>query len=429
MSPLHALEAETSKDRWVPVGRTVAILVAAFVLWATFAHLDEVAVAAGEVVPQGQVKTIQHLEGGIIDEIFVREGDTVREGTPLVQLDLAGSTNNKEELQVRLDNLILTRTRLEAEATGSKPTFPKDITARQPQMTAAQLAAFNARAQELASSHAVLQGQVTQRDRDMREVQVRLDAAEESLSLAQERLGMSSNLLKDKLQAPMDHLEIERDVAGLKGDVASLQEALPRARAALAEARERTSELKFKYRREAREMSGDTEADIARINEMMVRAIDQQTRTTIRSPTNGVVKNMRYNTLGGVVRPGEPIMDIVPTEDTLVIEARLNPIDRGFVRAGQRAVVKIDTYDFARYGGLDGEVQSVAPDSTVPERSAPYFKVVIQTDRPWLGDEADNRLITPGMGATVDIHTGTRTVLEYLLRPVLKMKSEAFRER
>lgn len=429
MSPLHALEADLAQDRWVPVGRAVVALVAVTVVWAALAHLDEVAVAAGEVVPQGQVKTIQHLEGGIIDEIFIREGDTVREGTPLVQLDMAGSANNKEELQVRLDNLILIRTRLEAEASGSEPAFPQDIATRQPQMTSAQSAAFNARKQELASSLAVLKGQTAQRNRDVREVQARMNAAKESLSLAGQRLQMSSNLLKDKLQAPMDHLEIERDVATLKGDVASLQEALPRARSALDEARERVTEMELRYRREARELLGETEVDIARIGEIMIRATDQETRTTIRSPTNGVVKNMRYNTLGGVVRPGEPIMDIVPTEDTLVIEARLNPIDRGFVSAGQRAVVKIDTYDFARYGGLDGEVQSVAPDSTVPDGSAPYFKVIVQTDRPWLGDEADNRLITPGMGATVDIHTGTRTVLEYLLRPVLKMKSEAFRER
>lgn len=429
MTPLHTLEIELAQDKWVPVGRTVAALVAISVIWAALAHLDEVAVAAGEVVPQGQVKTIQHLEGGIIDEIFIREGDTVREGTPLVQLDMAGSANNKDELQVRLDNLILTRARLEAEASGSEPTFPQDIATRQPQMTSAQAATFNARKQELASSLAVLKGQVSQRDRDVREVHVRLNAAKESLSLAEQRLQMSSNLLKDKLLAPMDHLEIERDVATLKGDVASLQEALLRARSALGEARERVAELELKYRREARELLGETEVDIARIEKVMIRATDQETRTTIRSPTNGVVKNMRYNTLGGVVRPGEPILDIVPTEDTLVIEARLNPIDRGFVSAGQRAVVKIDTYDFARYGGLDGEVQSVAPDSTVPDGGAPYFKVIVQTDQPWLGDEADNRLITPGMGATVDIHTGTRTVLEYLLRPVLKMKSEAFRER
>ncbi len=429
MSPLDTLDAKISNDRWVPMGRVAVALVAVFIFWAAFARLDEVAMAPGEVVPQGQVKTIQHLEGGIIEEIYVREGDTVRENAPLVQLDLAGAVNNIEEVQVRLDSLILTRARLDAEATGNEPTFPDEISARRPQLMSSQRAAFDARNRELGSSLAVLEGQVVQRDRDVREVQARLTAAEESLALANERLAMSNNLLKDNLQAPMDHLEIERDVSTLKGEAASLREALPRARAALNEARERISELEYKFRREARELLGDTETDIARLQELMAKATDQQTRTTIRSPTNGVVKNMRYNTLGGVVRPGEPIMDIVPTEDTLVIEARLNPIDRGFVSAGQKAVVKIDTYDFARYGGLDGKVQSVAPDSTVPEGALPYFKVVVRTDHIWLGDEADNRMITPGMGATVDIHTGSRTVMEYLLQPVLKLKTEAFRER
>lgn len=429
MSPLDALDSKVSGERWISMGRAAAVLVAVFLLWAAFARLDEVAVAPGEVVPQGQIKTIQHLEGGLIEQIYVQEGDTVREDAPLVQLDLSAAVSNLEELQVRLDSLTLTRARLEAEATGSQPEFPAGIAERRPQLAASQQAAFEARRQELESSLAVLRGQVAQREQDIRETQARLDAAEESLGLAEERLAMSSDLLKDSLQAPLDHLEIERDVSSLKGEVASLKEVLPRAQAALAEARERVSELEFKFRREARELLGETETDIARVEELLIKAADQQTRTTIRSPTNGVVKNMRYNTLGGVVRPGEPIMDIVPTEDTLVIEARLKPIDRGFVNAGQKAVVKIDTYDFARYGGLEGEVQSVAPDSTVPEDAAPYFKVVVKTDRIWLGDRAENRLITPGMGATVDIHTGTRTVLDYFLRPVLKLKSEAFRER
>jgi adhesin transport system membrane fusion protein len=429
MSQLDDLLDQHEAPGWRTVAYAIMSLLALFLLWSLFAHLDEVAIAPGEVVPQGRVKTIQHLEGGIIDELYVREGDTVREGTPLVQLDLAGTVTNVEELQVRLDGLLLRKARLEAEANTTPLDLPTDVGANVASIVAAEQQAYDARQRELNSTRAVLEGQAVQRSQDVKEVEVRLNAVRISLGLAHERLAMSEDLLKDKLQSPMEHLQIESEVESLEGEVAALSEALLRARAALAEAQERIQELDLRFAREAREQLGETEVSIARTRELLETANDQQTRTTIRSPITGVVKNMRYTTIGGVVRPGEPILDIVPSEDTLVIEARLNPMDRGFVQAGQPATVKIDTYDYARYGGIDGKVVSVAPDSTVPENAPPYFKVIIETTKPWLGEREDGYLISPGMGATVDIQTGTKSVMDYLIKPVLKLKNEAFRER
>lgn len=429
MSQLDDLLEQDQAPGWRIVTYGIMSLLALFLLWAGFASLDEVAIAPGEVVPQGRVKTVQHLEGGIIDELLVVEGDTVREGTPLLQLDLAGTVTNMEELQVRLDGLMIRKARLEAEANSEDLVFPDYLPPGVDNIVEAERQAYEARKLELTSTKAVLEGQVTQRLQDVREVEARLNAVQTSLGLARERLGMSADLLKDKLQSPMEHLQIESEVESLEGEIAALNEALPRARAALAEAQERVQELRLRFEREAREQLGETELNIARNRELLVTAADQQTRTLIRSPINGVVKNMRYTTIGGVVRPGEPILDIVPSEDKLVVEARLNPMDRGFVQAGQPATVKIDTYDYARYGGIGGEVISVAPDSTVPENAPPYFKVVIRTDQPWLGEEEEGNLISPGMGATVDIHTGTKTVMDYLIKPVLKLRHEAFRER
>jgi membrane fusion protein, adhesin transport system len=161
----------------------------------------------------------------------------------------------------------------------------------------------------------------------------------------------------------------------------------------------------------------------------MAEATEQKGRTEIRSPIDGTVKNLRYNTIGGVVRPGEPIMEIVPERDRLVIEARLDPADRGYVRVGQAAVVKLSTYDFVRYGGLDGRVVRIAPDTDNSTTGRTFFRVVVETDRTWLGAEKGALPISPGMEATVDIKTGRRTVIDYLLRPILKLQSEAFRER
>lgn len=429
MSQLDDLLERNDAPGWRMVAYAIMSLFGLFLVWAGFAKLNEVAIAPGEVVPQGRVKTIQHLEGGIIDEIFVREGDIVREGTPLVQLDLAGTVTNLEELQVRLDGFAIRKTRLNAEANDSTLTFPEYLPTGVDGIVEAERAAFEARKRELISTRAVLEGQVTQRQQDIREVEARLNAMRTNLGLARERLRMSADLLTDKLQSPMEHLQIQSEVESFEGEVATLNEALPRTRAALEEARERVQELGLRFAREAQEQLGETELNIARTRELLVTAADQQTRTTIRSPINGVVKNIRYTTIGGVVRSGEPILDIVPSDDALVIEARLNPMDRGFVREGQAAVVKIDTYDYVRYGGIEGEVILVAPDSTIPENAPPYFKVIIQTAQPWLGDEEDGNLISPGMGATVDIQTGTKSVMDYLIKPVLKLKHEAFRER
>ncbi len=429
MSRLDVLVANQSVPTWRPVSWSVMGFVALFFAWSIFARFDEVAVATGEIVPQGKIKTIQHLEGGMIEELFVQDGDIVRADSPLVQINLGQLASSREELRIRLDGLLLAKARLEAEAEGKPLVLPPDIAAQQPQLVAAEKATHEARLRELTSTQAVLENQVHQRERDVNDFTARLSASENGLSLARERLGMSADLLKDGLTSRIEHNQAQSQVEALIGEAASLREGLPRARDALGEARERVKELALKFSREAREQLVEVEQNIARTQETLNNAADQQTRSTIKSPITGVVKNMRYHTIGGVVRPGEAVMDIVPSEDALVVEAKLNPMDRGFVRSGQKTTVKIDTYDYARYGGLEGEVIAVAPDSTVPESGAPFFKVVVRTDKIYLGDAADGYIITPGMGATVDIHTGTKSVLEYLVRPVLKLKAEAFRER
>ena len=428
-SPLDALLAEKSRPTWRPVSQAIMGFIGIFLVWSNFAQLDEVSVATGEVIPQGKIKTIQHLEGGIIEELLVRDGDTVRADAPLLQINLGQTAGTREDVQIRLDGLMLSRARLIAEAEGKPVEFPKDVAARQPQILAAELATHTARLKELVSTKSVLENQVRERTHEISEVEAKLVAAESNLKLVRERLVMSEDLLKDGLTSRMEHNQLQGRAAELNGDATSLRSTLPRTRSALSEAQDRVRELDAKFSREAREQLGETELNIARTQEMLTTASEQAGRSTIRSPITGIVKNMRHHTIGGVVRPGEPIMDIVPSEDALVVEAKLNPVDRGFVRIGQKALVKIDTYDYARYGGIDGEVVAVAPDSTMPENGQPYFKVVVTTAKPYLGEEKDGLTIAPGMGATVDIHTGTKSVMSFLLRPVLKLKAEAFRER
>jgi adhesin transport system membrane fusion protein len=429
VSRLDALVAGRPLPGWLPIGRLVMLLVAAFGAWAYLAQREEVAVAPGEVVPLGNVKVIQHLEGGIVQELYVTEGAPVRAGDRLVLLDLGSSGLNRDELVVRLDGLILAKARLEAEATGEPLTFPEEVAARRPEQVRAERQTYDAKLAERGSTRSVLNEQMHQRELAVKEFQARRNALRADLRLAREALGMSEELLAKELTSKLEHVIKQRDAERIDGELATLAQAIPRARAELEEVKQRLEEEDNRFRRAAREELGQIELDLARVRELLAQATNQAGRTEIRSPIDGVVKNLRYNTIGGVVRPGDPIMEIVPSQDNLVIEVKLNPVDRGYVRVGQPATVKVSTYDFIRYGGLDGTVTQIAADTNTDVDGAPYYRVVVETDRPHLGAAADGLPISPGMQATVDIKTGQRAMWEYFLRPVLKLKHEAFRER
>jgi len=415
---------------WRPMARFAMALVALFVLWALFARLDEVAIATGEVVPEGKVKVIQHLEGGVVREIYVNDGAEVKEGAPLLQLDLSAASINRDELQVRLDGLTLQRARLQAEVSSAAAvTFPSDEATRQPGLVASETRNFESRRQALKATLAVLADQARGKALEIQELETRQRAIAANLRLSRERLAMSSELMKSGLTAKMEHVQLQAQAEELEGQLDSVRASIPRAQAAQAEAKSRIEEEQAKFLRTIQGELSETEISIARTRELLSQASDQQRRTQVTSPIDGIVKNLRANTIGGVVRAGDPIMEIVPLHERLQIDTKLNPMDRGYVQVGQKAIVKLSAYDYTTYGGLEGEVILVAPDTTMGPDNQPFYRVVVQTDRAYLGDEISKRPITAGMQATVDIHTGTRTVMEYLVKPVLKLRHEAFRER
>lgn len=407
------------------------LLLAGFLGWGSMAELDEVAVAIGEVIPQQQLQVVQHLEGGVIEEILIQEGDQVSRGQVLMQLNLAAGGINREELQIRLDGMLLARARLHAESEGgeNEPDFPPELIETRPELVQAELRAFMARKRDLLSSLNVLDERASQRRLEVGELEAQIASTQRDLALAEERFAMSSDLLEEGLVPRMEHVEVEAEVEQLRGQVDVLNQSIPRARAALNEITAERERDRERYRRRALEELVQVETNIAGLRQTLETATDQELRAEIRSPIDGVVKNLRTNTIGGVIRPGEPIAEIVPDSDELEIRARLNPRDRGFVSAGQRAVVKITTYDYARYGGLEGEVIRVSASTNTESDGQAFYEVVVRTERTYLGDNPGDFPITPGMEASVDIHTGTRTVLDYLVRPVLKLQHEAFRER
>ena len=426
---LDTLLASHPLPSWRMFAWPVMALLTVLMTWTFFAQLDETAVSEGEVVPQGKVRVVQHLEGGIIEQLFVAEGDTVKEGDTLIQLDQSSTGTNQEELGVRLDSQLLVRARLTAEAQSDELTFPQGIAQKRPNLASSQRQAFEARRRELKSTLNVLKEQVKQRELGTQELLARQKAVKRNHKLASERLKMSASLLTEGLTAKMEHLELEAEVESLDGEMKSLAPSVPKSKAAVEEAKQRLREGQIRFRREAREELGKTEQEIARIKQLLKRAREQGSRAEIKSPISGVVKNLRFNTIGGVIKPGEPVMEIVPTGENLVIQSRLNPTDRGYVTEGQKALVKISTYDYARYGGLDGTVIQVAPDTSTDVNGQPFFRVIVQTEKNYLGSEEGSLPIVPGMQATVNIHTGKKSVMDYLIKPVLKLRDEAFRER
>jgi len=430
MTALDTLLQDHPLPSWRLPGAIAGACMAAFLAWAAVSELDEVAVAMGQVTPQGQVKQVQHLEGGILRQVLVREGSMVREGDVLAQIDLPVQLLNRDELQVRLDGAALARARLLAEAGDQRDLrLPEAEARRQPQMAAAERETFLTRRRQLDSTITILREQIRQRELDINQLQARRQTLQNDLKLAEERLRISSDLVKDGLISRLEHLQLERDVSQLRGELQGIDPAIARASAAAQEARQREREEVNKFKSDVQANLSKFELEIARNREMLSQASDQVLRTEVRAPIEGQVKNLRSNTIGGVIKPGETIMEIVPLNATLVIETRLSPIDRGYVRIGQDATVKVTTYDFIRYGALKGKVTHISADADTDQRGQSYFRVIVETEKSHLGDNADAWPLTPGMHATVDIHTGSKTVLEYLVRPVLKLRHEALRER
>ncbi|MBI3445508.1 MAG: HlyD family type I secretion periplasmic adaptor subunit [Magnetospirillum sp.] len=428
---LYRLANSYPLPTWRPLARVVMTLTSIFIVWGFIAHLDEVAIAEGEIVPEGKVKVIQHLEGGVIREIMTVEGAEVKEGAPLILLDLPVSSLNKDELQARLDGYMLQRARLEAELHDRPVIFPEEEAKRQPALLESERRSFEARRQALRATLSVLSDQARQKGLEVQEYETKQRSITTSLRLATERFAMSKDLIKSGLASKMDHVQMEAQMEDLKGQLDSVRASIPRAQAAQQEAKGRIDEEQARFQRTAQSEMSEAEINIARTKELFTQATDQQRRTLITSPIDGIVKNMRSNTIGGVVKPGDPIMELVPLHERLQVDAKLNPMDRGYVQVGQRATVKISAYDYTTYGGLDGDVIMVAPDTTVPQtpNAQPYYRVVVQTDRAYIGDESTKQLISAGMQASVEIHTGTRSVMEFLVKPVIKLRHEAFRER
>lgn len=404
--------------------------VTAFFVWGAFFTLDIVSMAQGEVIPSSKVKSVQHLEGGIVREILVREGDIVSEGQSLIILEEISTGASVEEIEIRTTSLTAEVARLDAQAQMlDEPVFPEGFEAQHPKLAAEARALFAASRSRLESEFAAQRENMIQREQDIAEIRARLRNNRESLKLVREQVALSKELLRDNLTTRYKHLAYLREQSELVGRIEQDKAALPRAESSLVEARERLNKIERSYREEAQDDLRKARQELEEFSQRLLRYTDSLDRTVIRSPVDGVVKKLYIVTIGGVVKPGMVLVDVVPSSDRLVVEAHLPISDIGYVQEGQSAIVRLASQDAARFGKLEGHVVHVSPDTFTTPEGMTFYSVRIETEGvSFRHGDFEYRLI-PGMLVMAYIHTGERTVLEYLSDPFLSTMGQAMQER
>lgn len=398
--------------------------------WAGFAELDEVTRGKGRVVPASEVQVAQNLEGGIVAEILVAAGQQVEAGQVLLRIDDTGAASSLQELAETRWGLEAAIARLTAEAEGKPLVFPPEVESARPAMVAAERQLYERRQQELAASIEVLVQQRDQRRGEQAEMRAELASLRQQHLLVEERYRLTKPLEATGAVSRVEILELESELVELAGRIEQLEAALPRIAAAIGEAEGRIEERRSRFRAEAQSELNDRQVRLAGLKEQMRAREDRVVRTEVRAPVRGVVKEVKVPGVGTVVQPGEGLVEIVPLDGALMVEAEIRPADVAFVRPGQRARVRLSAYDYATYGALDGTVEWVSADTFVSDQGDSYYRVRVSTGQETILGPGDEALpILPGMVAEVDILTGRRTVLAYLLKPILRAQEVALTER
>ena len=406
----------------IVVGAGLAI----FLVWAGVTSLDKVTRGAGRIVPQTDNQIIEHLEGGILTEILVRNGDHVEKGAVLMRIENAFSEAELARVRLERDALTVRRLRFIAEASGaSQLVIPDAMVAAQPEVVANEDSIFRRRLSQLHEQLSILDEQMRQRELALSELRTRWKFTSEERMIVLEQAESLRRLAAQGAISRNELLSAERDLQQLETRLAGLTHEIPQAEAALSEAQARRREGLGQFAAQAEKERAEVELSISKLTESMRALEDRKTRSEVIAPISGIVKNINLRTIGGVVKSGEPLIELVPAEASIAIEMKLSPNDRADVYPGQKAVVKISAYEYAIHGGLSGQVIDISPDALTDEEGRAYFRVRLEADGTSLGPE---RPVLPGMMADVDILTGQHTILSYLTRPVSRLRENALRQ-
>jgi adhesin transport system membrane fusion protein len=401
----------------------------AFFVWAALWEIEEATLAEGRIVPSAKVQVVQSLEGGIVKTIHVRQGDSVKEGDLLVSLSTAQAGSDYESRRQQALALSARVVRLTAEVEDKALSYSDEFINQARGFVDGEVAVYRGRAVELRTSLAVLDSQFDQRGKEMTEARVALATSQRLLALGREERAILADLVARRLEPRLELIRLDRALAEQEGRVESSSIAIQRLQSAITEIGQKKDATLAQFKSGALSELSRSVGELRSLQETLPGLVDKVDRSELRAPMNGIVNRVLVTTVSGVIKPGEPIVEIVPGEDKLVVEARVSPQDIGFVRAGQRARIRLTAYDFAIFGSLDGAVSNVGADAVVGENGDSAYLVRIESDTPHLESFGRKLPIIPGMVAQSTIITGSRTILTYLTKPVVRTMQNAFRER
>ncbi|MEO8298710.1 MAG: HlyD family type I secretion periplasmic adaptor subunit [Burkholderiales bacterium] len=408
--------------------RAVVLIVLALLLWAGFAHIDEVTKGDAKVIPSRQLQVVQSLDGGVVTEILVREGQVVEAGQLLLRVDETRATSDMRESAAQAFALKVKQARLKAigEGVEFRPPLARKGDAQEQHIIDEERNLYQSKTSELGAQMSVARQQLAQREQELNEARSRRTSAQRGMELAQQELTRTRPLLASGAISEVEVLRLERELSRTRGDVEQTGAQIARVQAAIGESQRKAQETELTFRNEARRELSEVLGRLNQLSEGAVGLADKVDKAQVKSPVRGRVQRLLANTVGGVVQPGKDLVEIVPLDDALVLEAKISPKDIAFIHPGQPATVKFTAYDFSIYGGLEAQVENISPDTQLDERGSAYYQVRVRTLQSNFGEAMP---IMPGMTAEVDVLTGKKTVLSYLLKPVLKAKAYALRER
>ncbi|MCL2658612.1 MAG: HlyD family type I secretion periplasmic adaptor subunit [Betaproteobacteria bacterium] len=428
----HQADADWAIGEQTPRGARLAVWISlaalcVLIVWAALAQLDEVTRGEGKVIPSSQNQVIQSLDGGIVSEILVKEGQTVEKGQLLLKIDPTRFVSSLRENRAQYLALQAKAARLTAIAEGKDFVPPPEAQQAIPDVVEQERAAYLSKRAELDASVGVAREQLSQRSQELNEVRARRDQAISSYNLTAQELEVTRPLVQTGAVSEVELLRLQRDVARYRGERDAASAQIPRIQAAIGEAQRKIQEVELQIKNQARAELSETNAKISALSEGSVGLADRVKQAEIRSPMRGTVKQLFVHTIGGVVQPGKEIIEVVPSDEELLLEARVLPRDIAFLRPGQPALVKFTAYDFSIYGGLDGTLEHIGADTVIDEKGNAFYEVRVRTKANTIG--AKHMPIIPGMVAEVNILTGKKSILSYLLKPVLRAKAAALTER
>lgn len=406
--------------------RGILILLVILIVWSAFAQVDEFTRGTGKVIPSKQLQVLQSVDGGIVSAIHIKEGQVVEAGQLLFNIDETRFSSSLKENQAQYYALLAKAARLRALATGAPFDMPVEVAREDPTLAEQERALYSSRRIELDTQIGIARQQLAQRSQELIEARARRDQAAHGYDLAYRELSVTQPLVASGAVSEVELLRLQRDVSRYKGEREQYSAQIDRIQAAISEANRKIQEVELNFRNQSRTELADVVAKIASLSEGSLALSDRVKQAAIKSPVRGTVKRLLVNTVGGVVQPGKDVVEIVPLEDTLLLEVKILPKDIAFLRPGQVGKVRFTAYDFAVYGSLDAVVDQIGADTVTDEEGNAYYNIRVHTLKPSLGN---NLPIIPGMQAQVDIQTGRKSVLSYLLKPILRAHQLALTER